>query len=1669
MGGPALALFLALLLCLAVRSHCQPLYNLITPSALRVDSEETLILEAHGQKSPVVAEITLSDFPQKRQIISQGQVSLNAENAFLVSAPIKVPVDLVKKDLKSNQYVFVTANSQQFRLERPVLVSFHSGYIFIQPDKTIYTPGSTVMYRLFTVGHKLDRNARTVHVEVVNPDGIVVEKNVLSSFDKTGIISKSYKIPDIVNLGFWKIVSTYEDAPAETFHTEFEVKEYVLPRFDLNVESPQKFFHIDDNEFQVDVSARFLYGKPVQGSAFVLFGIMVENEKRSIPNSLNKISIEDGKGSAILTRDMIQSRFPDINQLLGHFIYVTVTVLTNTGNDMVEAEKTGIPIVNSPFKIFFTNTPKYFKPGMSFVFMVSVLNPDGSPASGVPVQTISPGGASGVTGAEGTVQMVINTPADSSPLRISVKTAASGLPEVRQASVSMEAEAYGAREASKNYLNIGVHATELRAGDVLSVNFMLRNDDLNVQNEIQHFTYLILNKGKIAQVGRQPRQRGQTLVSMSLQITPEFIPSFRVVAYYYVASGDVKEIVADSVWVDVKDTCMGTLKVSGATERDNRIQEPGRPLTLKVMGDPGATVGLVAVDKAIYVLNKRYKLSQKKIWVMVEKQDLGCTAGSGRDSMGVFTDAGLALQTDTGIGNPPRSELQCPQNSRNRRSLIISGNKATKARAYVDQRLRKCCEDGMQENPMGYSCDRRARYILDGKDCSDAFLDCCRYIFEKPVIQKFAFVRRMQFMSKAVSVPPPPPPTDSEYLADEHIVSRSQFAESWLWQIETLPSEADRDGLSSKSLQVFLQDSITTWEVQAVSLRDSKGICVADPYEITVMKNFFIDLQLPYSVVRNEQVEIRAVCYNYAENDIKIRVELMYNENICSASSRESSFQQEFMIKSGSSHAVSYVIIPLTLGELEIEVKASVYGSLTADGVRKKLRVVPEGMKVFKNVKSVILNPSKSGTAGVQTVKIESLPKSDVVPNTEPETFISVKGDIVGDTVENSIDGANLKHLIQVPSGCGEQNMISMTPAVIATHYLDNTGQWEKLGVNRRAEAIKFIQQGYTQQLVYRKADNSYAAFNNRPSSTWLTAYVVKIFGMANKLIEIDPEVLCGAVKWLLLEKQKPDGIFQEDAPVIHGEMVGGTQGSEPEVSLTAFVLIAMAEAKEACSQYVNNLESSISTAGDYLQNRLSSLSKPYAVAISSYALSLLGRNIGNTNLMAHCTGGTRWQDPSSSLYTIEATSYALLAILTQKRFDLAAPVVQWLTEQRYYGGGYGSTQATVMVFQALAQYQAEAPQSNVINMDVSVKLPGRTLPIIWRLNLQNAMVSRTERTKFNEGFTVSATGEGQGTLTVMTVYYAPLTESAAACKKFEFTVSVENAPHEKKPEGAVSSVFITICMRFLGASDSTMTIVDISMLTGFTPDFDDLEKLTNRVDKYISKFEMDTQRSDRGSLIIYLDKVSNAENECLKFKAHQNFEVDLMQPAAVTVYEYYSLENRCTKFYHPSKEGGLLPKVCQEDACRCVEEKCTLKNKHTSALDHLMRIEAACEAGVDYVYRTQLLKMEERGTYDYFTMQIQEVIKEGTDTTIQGQSRRFISHRACRKALDLQLYKDYLIWGHSSDLWDLRTEMSYLLGSNTWIEVIPAPEECQQLNMRQLCLDLQMFSSHLTTFGCPH
>uniref|UniRef100_A0A8C5F2S9 Complement C3 n=1 Tax=Gopherus evgoodei TaxID=1825980 RepID=A0A8C5F2S9_9SAUR len=1554
-------------------------YSLITPNVLRVESEEKVVVEAHGLSAPITVTIIVQDFPFKKNILYQVQTNLNPENGMMGTA-------IIKKDSKQNQYVVVKATFPQQTLEKVVLVHFHSGYIFIQTDKTIYTPGSTVLYRIFTVGHKLEPVSKTV----------IVEFEVRS-------LSWAYRRE------WWH----------ETiiFSNRFPYLSYFLP---------------------IRISSRYLYGKKLDGHAFVLFGVKMDDEKRSIPQSLKRISIEDGDGEATLTRAMLQARFANLNELVGHSLYVSVTVLTESGSDMVEAERTGINIVTSPYQIHFTKTPKYFKPGMPFELMVYVTNPDGSPAPRVPVQAEGFQSA-GSTQRDGTAKLIINMPGNKQQVPITVKTAHPNLPANRQASKSMVAEAYQSQGGSQNYLHLAVTASELKPGDNLPVNFHLKSNNPAVLNQIQYFTYIvsILNKGKIIHAGRQARLAGQNLVTMSLPITPDLIPSFRIVAYYQVGNS---EIVADSVWLDIQDTCMGTLVVKGASNEDRRIHEPGTPMKLKLEGDHRAYVGLVAVDKGVYVLNKKHKITQSKIWDSVEKSDIGCTAGSGKNNLGVFTDAGLALETSSRISTTQRTDPECPQPAkRRRRSVQLIEYKAIKTADYQDRKLKKCCEDGMHENPMGHSCEKRVGYILDTDECKKTFLDCCNYI--KTIRDKLQRELHLELARSDL---------DEDFMSDEDITSRSQFPESWLWQVEQLTERPNELGISSKTVSIFLKDSITTWEVLAVSLSETKGICVAHPYEITVMKDFFIDLRLPYSVVRNEQVEIRAILYNYREQTIKVRLELMHNPVICSASTSKAKYRQILDIKAKSSLAVPLVIVPLQLGSHDIEVKAAVWGSFVSDGVKKKLKVVPEGMRMSKTVKSVVLDPSAKGPGGVQEEKVKAADIDDRVPDTESETKVSIQGNPVTIIVENSIDGANLKHLIVTPSGCGEQNMIGMTPPVIATVYLDSTEQWERIGVERRAEAIKLIMQGYTQQMVYKKPDFSYAAFKDRPASTWLTAYVVKVFAMAKKLVPIENQVICGAVKWLILEKQKPDGVFQEDAPVIHGEMVVRvsltfTHQSLPTSSITATCWFIIQ--RDVLLGYIPNLEGSISKAADYLAQRYQSLSRPYTMALASYALAMVGKLNTEKALMKASTGGNRWEERNARTFNIEGTSYALLALLKMKKYELAGPIVKWLREQNYYGGGYGSTQATIMVFQALAQYQIDVPQQKDMDLDISILLPRRASPINYKIINQNALVARTAETKWNEEITVKAEGTGQGTLTVMTIYNAKLPEDESQCKKFDLRVSVEEARGVKKPEGAMRSVYIKICIRFLGVVDATMSIIDVSMLTGFSPDVEDLKRLSQGVDRYISKFEIDKAPSDRGNLMIYLDKVSHREDECLQFKAHQYFEVGLIQPASVTVYDYYTIDDRCTKFYHPSKEGGLFNKICHGEVCRCAEESCFMQQKIEGPITLNKRMEEACQPGVDYG---------------------KSVICIWTDENPQGKTRQFISHVKCRESLRLELNKDYLIWGLNTDLWPRKAELSYIIGKDTWIEKWPNEDECQEPDFQKLCQEFLEFSEAMTMFGCP-
>uniref|UniRef100_A0A8C8LZ98 Anaphylatoxin-like domain-containing protein n=1 Tax=Oncorhynchus tshawytscha TaxID=74940 RepID=A0A8C8LZ98_ONCTS len=1454
-------------------NHCR--YVMSAPNPLRVGSMERVFVEAQDYSgADFNVKITVKNFPAKDKQLPSTSVSLNLVNKYQALIDVNGP-GFFDEDYTVNQYVYLQAEFPGHLLEKVVLVSFQTGYIFVQTDKTIYTPESKVLI---------------TPTLVYNPDGITLKQDNYKP--QNGIISGHFPIPEITRNGNWKVVSNFKNNPHKNFTADFEVKEYVLPSFEVILTVSKSFFYVDDDELSINIDARYLFGEPVTGFGFVVFGVIQEDGRTSFPSSLQRVELIKGVGNAVLKIQHIKETFPDINNLLQKSLYISVNVLTDTGSEMVKAEKKGIFIVKSPYSIHFKKTPLYFKPGMPYDISVYVTNPDDSPANDIDVEALHKHQqVQGKTHENGIAKMTINTDVGTAELPITVKTNVNGLGDDRQGTQMMTAKPYKSKDNSQNYIHINIHSAEVKIGERLKVDLSLGSSPA-AQHDKHEITYLILSKGQLIFSQRLEWSKGQGLVTHSLTVNKDMIPSFRIVAYYHVGQ---KEVVSDSVWVDVKDTCMGSLKVETVSPRTSYA--PGAEVTLSVIGDSEARVGLVAVDNGVYVLNDKNRLTQTKIWDIIEKHDTGCTAGSGKDSMGVFYDAGLVFASNGAGHTPERTVSSCPVNSRRRRAVTIYDVVTTLASQYTGLE-RQCCMDGMRKNILDYTCERRAQYISDGTDCVEAFLKCCGEMATK---REEAKTDQLILARKE----------DEDFESFNDIISRSFFPESWLWNEESLPPV--------HNIKMTLPGSITSWQITAIGLSKTHGICVSEPLKVIVWKNFFLDLKLPYSAVRNEQLEIKAILHNYMEESITVRVELKETSDVCSSASKKGRYIVTVMVDPKSTRSVPFVIIPMKLGLHTIEVKASVRDWGGRDGVKKELRVVVSGAL------------------------------ANQVPNTPARTHISVTGEQLARTIEAAISGSPLGDLLRQPGGCGEQNMIGMTLPLIATHYLDTTKQWDKVGLERRNQAVNYIQRGYEQELAYRKKDGSYAAFDDEPSGTWLTAYVAKVFAMANPLIVISEDVLCSAVKWLVMKRQRPNGIFEETGKLLHPTMMGDVLGKDVDDTLTAFVLITMQEAHTIC---IKNDES-IEKAKQYLEFRNQHLTNPYSVAMTSYALANEGK-LNLSILFKHSsTDRTHWPVSENHLLTLEATAYALLALVKAGAFEEAGPIVRWLKSQGFQRGGDSSTQSTIMVFQAVAEYMAKAGKVKDIDLNVDIDISGRTEVVKWSFSKSTALLTRTDKVRTYAHISLFVTREK-----CKPVVHEPRTQSRQTFESLESHFSVR--------------MFSLLCFCL---------------------------QLSTGTERYIQRFEMDKKLSERGSLIIYLGQVSNKLADKVAFRIHKVQDVGLLQPVGVTVYEYYAQENRCVKFYHPNKKDGTLNRLCQEDVCRCAEESCSFQKKHGD-MSKVKLLDKACEAGMDYGKSTLMFN---------FSL--------GTDLLLDGEKRLFLAHPSCRKALDLEEGQSYLLMGDSAAL----------------------------------------------------
>uniref|UniRef100_A0A673C6V2 Uncharacterized protein n=1 Tax=Sphaeramia orbicularis TaxID=375764 RepID=A0A673C6V2_9TELE len=709
-----------------------------------------------------------------------------------------------------------------------------------------------------------------------------------------------------------------------------------------------------------------------------------------------------------------------------------------------------------------------------------------------------------------------------------------------------------------------------------------------------------------------------------------------------------------------------------------------------------------------------------------------------------------------------------------------------------------------------------------------------------PMIARMDTVQLVNAVSPGLGGAPAPPIE----------TARSFFPETWIWDLVEVGVSGTQD------MSLTAPDTITTWETEAFCL-SPQGFGLAPRKEFSIFQPFFLELSLPYSIIRGEHFELKATVFNYMTSCFTVTVTPDQSSDY--TLTPLSGNQYSFCLCGKERRTVSWTMVPSALGVVNVTVTAEASGSDTSCSND----VVPERGRIDTVTKSLIVKVCCSKKTF--QIPLWSPPKDSQIPplsffseevnvNLQKDVIdgsarasVSVLGDILGRALKN-LDG-----MLQMPYGCGEQNMAKLAPNIYILQYLKNTNQ---LTPEIQERATNYLTSGYQRQLNYKHSDGAYSTFGTGDGNTWLTAFVLRSFAKAQSFIFIDPSVMEQSKTWLE-GKQRENGCFQQVGKLFNNRMRGGVSD---DVTLSAYITAAMLERNVAADSPV--LSNSLSC----LKASMRDLTNTYTTALMAYVFTLAGDTEARTLLLGHLDkvgvsqgGFLHWsqtaEDTSASL-SVEISSYVLLAKLSAspstEDLGYAAKIVRWLTTQQNYYGGFSSTQDTVVALQALALYSTLvfSPEGS---STVTIQAPSTELT--FDVNQNNKLLYQERLLQDVEGkYSVEVKG------TACAVIQVSEKQCFFVCF---FTLSIE-LKYLKPVDQLNLSVLVNNC----GKQPTTnMVILDIKVLSGFSIDLRGTP-LVDRVE----------QKQDH--VLVYLEEVGSI--------LVQEFPVSNLKPAVVRIYDYY-------------------------------------------------------------------------------------------------------------------------------------------------------------------------------------
>ncbi|XP_066468774.1 alpha-2-macroglobulin-like protein 1 [Tiliqua scincoides] len=1456
--GRAVFFWALALLSATASAISNPSYMVVVPAIIYHPNVEKVCLQLSSLKETVHVKVTL-----ETQIQNHTLVEKDVDKPGIFEC-----IDFKEEEVARVHVLVRKGGSVSFEGRKKVLIREAHPRVIIETDKPFYKPGETVKFRIVRLNEKfqaLDDTISLIYLQDSNENRIGQWVDVKP---RQGIVDLSFPLASEAPLGMYKI---FEDSLIPGI---FTVDEYELPKFEVSLVLPT-LVTIEDEEFQVKVCGKYTYGKPVHGNVNLELKRDVSYFYRGDENeTLHGIEKTytgqtDKTGCAVFI-----IKGPDMN--LTHKSYDTDIKLTAE----LEEEGTGVSnfgsdyvsVLTSEVRLSFINLNPFYKLGVPYAGQLK------AEVYGLPVKNFTAyltvdvddkeTHTQYVTDEDGIIHFSLDTTNWNNTL-VSIRGRQSldygnQTEDARAAMFHFEAFNWlkPFYSESNSFLEIQHVEGELpceKDQEVL-VDYILDRNELVPGADHVVFYYLVVSKGKIVSSGQKevPVGHDETLkghFSLPLSTSFEIAPTARLLLFAVFADG---EVAADVEEFKI-DKCFKHKVVVDFSEKE---ELPGSKVNLQVEAAPGALCSLQAVDKSV-LLKEDKTLTPEKVY-------------RNPFSFDDYTISGRGFVYHLEDFEPYPCLL--PRGQKQKRSLRVAPWYQSEADVYsLFKSLRlKIFTNSEIKKPV--SCDpiHERQLFTSARNNGGLFP------------QPFPVVHQaVPFVSETAAEP-----------KKEKAKPRTNFPESWIWHLVPVNQEG------KATHPVTVPDTITEWKVNAFCVADI-GFGLSEQAGLTVFQPFFADLLVPYSVVRGEILQLKAIVFNYLKDCIQVRVDLAESQQLEVKPCPTCQFTA--CLCEDEAKTFSWNVTATELGHVNVSVTAEAEENHDLCG--NQISVTPARGRSDTVVKSLLVKSEgsleeethnaflcSSGDGAVEEISLQ-LPEAFVKDSAR--ATISAIGDIMGTALNH------VSKLLQMPFGCGEQNIAKLAPNIFILRYLENTNQ---VTPEIKQRATEFMKAGYQRQLLYKHDNGSYSAFGKRDAqgNTWLTAFVLRTLEETRRYIFTEDKNTQESVHWLG-QHQLPDGRFENVGRIFNNAIMGGVNH---DLSLTGYVTASLLELQQ--EKNVTMIDSALL----YLKKNLSSVEDAYSKALLAYVFTLAGDTETRQQLLGELDKEADKTEGSRSFSDIETTAYYLLAYLSTPEVsadDLkhGSEIVRALTQRMNSYGGFRSTQDTVVALQALSRYAALTYRE--IESLTALVTSSQGFRHEFHVDRENRLVlQQASLPKVPGQYKVEVTGNGCMYVQA-TVRYNSLPQED---EKKVFALEVETFPKECN-QTTQKHFDITLRVSYTGnRQTSNMALIEVNLLSGFVPVKTSVKTLEN--EPRVKKVEFDPDKIN-----IYLDWLDKSV-QSYSLSVQQEVEVTDLKPAIVKLYDYYHPDDNVVAEYN-----APCSTVCNEN-CESGTLICSTSSNNT-------------------------------------------------------------------------------------------------------------------------------------------